>query len=375
MNERERYVATLLFETPDRVPLMPGHGRQSTRVAWREQGLPDYVEDYFRYAAGQLGIELPPPANVVDVGVDFRMIPQFEEKVIEDLGRTWIVQDWKGNVCEISKEYDATYLRNPIDFVTRKWVKLPVETEEDWASMQRRYDVDAPGRFPDDLPDRAARLRNRTYPWVLIFNGPFWQLREWVGFEGLCMQFLDDPDLTHEMVRFWQEFVTAVLERIFDHAVPDEILICEDMAYKVKPMISPQMCRDFLLPCWTAWGDLARQAGVPIYEVDSDGYVGDLIPVWLEAGIHCNSPIEVAAGNDLPAFRETYGKQMAYRGGIDKRAMARGGSALRAEVERHRPVIASGGYIPGCDHGIPPDVSWANYVETVRLLAEATGWL
>ena len=57
-------------------------------------------------------------------------IPQFEE-VIEHrpalAGSTapgsLIVQDWKGNICEISDEFDVTYLRNAVDFVTRKWLK------------------------------------------------------------------------------------------------------------------------------------------------------------------------------------------------------------------------------------------------------------
>ena len=66
---------------------------------------------------------------------------------------------------------------------------------------------------------------------------------------------------------------------------------------------------------------------------------------------------------------------MAYRGGIDKRAMARGGAVLEAEIARLRPVIDDGGYIPGCDHGVPADVSWPNYAHYVRLLAQATGWL
>ena len=55
--------------------------------------------------------------------------------------------------------------------------------------------------------------------------------------------------------------------------------------------------------------------------------------------------------------------------------LAKGGQALRDEIDRLRPTIDAGGYIPGCDHGIPPDVSWPNFVETCRLLAEATGWL
>ena len=94
----------------------------------------------------------------------------------------------------------------------------------------------------------------------------------------------------------------------------------------------------------------------------------------IEAGINVCDPIEVAAGNDIVAFRRAFGRDMAYRGGVDKRAMAKGGAALRAEIDRLRPVVEDGGYVPGCDHGVPPDVSWSNYVETVRLLAQICGW-
>ncbi|MCX7827477.1 MAG: hypothetical protein N2689_18255, partial [Verrucomicrobiae bacterium] len=209
----------------------------------------------------------------------------------------------------------------------------------------------------------------------LIFPGPFWQLREWCGFEKLCVLFLDDPDFVREMIGLWEQFVVRMLRKTFAHYVPDFVLIGEDMAYKTKPMIGPDMCREFLLPTWRTWGEVCREAGVPIYDVDSDGYVGTLIPVWIEAGINCNCPQEVAAGNDLPAYRRQFGTRMAYRGGVDKRAMAKGGEVIRAELARLKPVIDAGGYIPGCDHGIPPDVSWPNFVEYCRLLAEATGWL
>jgi hypothetical protein len=66
---------------------------------------------------------------------------------------------------------------------------------------------------------------------------------------------------------------------------------------------------------------------------------------------------------------------MAFGGGIDKRALAAGGDAMRAELMRVAPLIAEGGYVPGCDHGVPPDVSWQNFVEYARLLAQLTGWL
>ncbi|OQA30800.1 MAG: Adenylate cyclase 1 [Betaproteobacteria bacterium ADurb.Bin341] len=49
------------------------------------------------------------------------MIPTFEEKVLEHKNGHYIVQDWMGAVTEISDKYDYTYIRNAIDFVTRRW--------------------------------------------------------------------------------------------------------------------------------------------------------------------------------------------------------------------------------------------------------------
>jgi uroporphyrinogen decarboxylase len=177
------------------------------------------------------------------------------------------------------------------------------------------------------------------------------------------------------MATFWRDYVSALLEKIFAHVTPDVIHLSEDMAYKEKSMISPAMCREFLMPCWRQWGEQVRSAGVPIYDMDSDGHVGELIPLWIEAGVNVCDPIEVAAGNDLVEYRRQFGRRMAYRQGVDKRAIAKGGEVMRAEMERLRPVVEDGGYIPGCDHGVPPDISWPNFVEYTRILAEMTGWL
>ena len=375
MTERERYIATLTFQEPDRIPFQPGKGRQSTLKAWHSQGLPEEITDYTAYVREVIGIEPGVGKSGPDPNINFKMIPEFEEKVLERRDGTLIVQDWKGNVCQISDQFDTTYLRSAIDFVTRKWIRCPVGTRRDWPDMERRYEADDFRRLPEDFVARGAQLRNRDYPIGITFSGPFWQLREWLGFEGLCMLFLDDPDFVREMISFWEGFVRRLLERTFEHFVPDWITVSEDMAYKQKPMIGPEMAREFLLPCWRTWFGVMRSAGVPILEIDSDGSIGDLIPVWIDAGANANRPIEVAAGNDLPAMRKRFGTKMAYRGGVDKRAMAKGGQAIIDEMAQLSPAIRSGGVLPGCDHGIPSDVSWPNFVEYCRLLARETGWL
>jgi len=59
--------------------------------------------------------------------------------------------------------------------------------------------------------------------------------------------------------------------------------------------------------------------------------------------------MEVAAGNDIVAFRKQFGKRMAFRGGIDKRSLAAGGKEnARRGYARRSPLLVDGGFIPGC---------------------------
>ncbi len=382
MTSRERYIKTLLFQETDRIPLISGQGRKSTIEVWHSQGLPehindakDYIEYAYKLAGGKLQLYSEKEKNAVGFPVHERMIPQFEEKVIEEKENSRIVQDWKGNICEIGKEFTVEYLRNAIDFVTRRWIKCPVESRTDWEDMKRRYDPYTPERLAADAEQRANILKDRDYVVTFAFSGPFWQLREWLGFERLCELFYDDPVWVAEMMEFWGDYISKLLKRALSIFVPDVVLISEDMAYKSFSMISPAMTRQYLLPIWRRWVEIIRNAGVPLYMIDSDGYIGELIPIWIEAGINVCEPIEVAAGNDIVAFRKQFGKNMAFLGGVDKRAMAKGGKVIEAEIERLLPVIKSGAFIPSCDHGVPPDVSWPNYVYYTQLLAKATGWL
>ncbi|OHD66076.1 MAG: hypothetical protein A2096_03190 [Spirochaetes bacterium GWF1_41_5] len=377
MNNRERYLETVLFGSPDKIPLMPGTGRKSTRETWHRQGLPqetDTGEEITAYAYKLSGGREKLQSGGETFPVNERMIPMFEEKVIENRGDTQIVQDWKGNICEISSEFSTEYLRGGIDFVTRRWIKCPVENRDDWESMKQKYNPDDISRLPANAEKLGISLCKRTYPVKLHFSGPFWQLREWLGFENLCTMFYDDPEFVRDMINFWQQYIIRLMENAFRYFIPDEIHISEDMAYKSFSMISPDMARDFLLPVWKQWGELIKKNKIPVYGIDSDGYIGELLPLWIEAGMNICDPVEVAAGNDINEFRKKFGRTMAFRGGVDKRAIAKGGHVLEAEIERLKPVIRSGGFIPSCDHGVPPDVSWENFVYFIRLLAAETGW-
>ncbi|MBN1402466.1 MAG: hypothetical protein JXA74_16620 [Anaerolineae bacterium] len=280
-----------------------------------------------------------------------------------------------GAITEISDVYDYTYIRSAKDFVTRRWHRFPVQDWADWEAMAWRYDASDPRRLSDAFWDECRALEASGLAITLSLNAPFWQMREWTGMEGLCLLMVDQPDLVMAMAEFWRRFTLGVLEAILQRVRVDAVMVSEDMAYKAHSMISPAMARRFLQPTYMNWHELLSAHQVPLYDMDSDGYIEELIPIWIESGINCCNPIEVAAGNDIIHFRQRFGRQMAYHGGIDKRAIAAGGAAMRAEVLRVvPPLMVDGGYVPGCDHGVPPDISWSSFCAYTGLLAELCGW-
>ncbi|MCL2508744.1 MAG: hypothetical protein FWF05_06170 [Oscillospiraceae bacterium] len=376
ITERERYIKTLTFGNPDKIPLNPGGPRESTILRWRSEGLVEGM-DPLRFIYETLGIDRGATGgDTHGFFLNTKMNPMFEEKVLKHENDHYIVRDWMGAVVEISDAFDVTYLRSAKDFVTRKWHKFPVETREDWERMRTRYDANDISRMPENLREIADQINGRDFPLSVSINGPFWQLREWMGMENLCVAFLDEPEFVGEMIEFWCGFVARLLEKSLSVVRVDRVQISEDMAYKAHSMISPQLTRRFLQPVYEKWAAVLRACKVPVIDMDSDGFVEDLIPVWIDSGISACNPIEAAAHNDIVKYRRMFGQSMAYSGGIDKRAIAAGGETMKAEVMRVvPPLLAGGGFIPGCDHGVPPDISLHNFMEYTELLAHLTGWL
>jgi uroporphyrinogen decarboxylase len=96
--------------------------------------------------------------------------------------------------------------------------------------------------------------------------------------------------------------------------------------------------------------------------VDTDGFCVPVIDLYHRAiGLDVMSPFEVASGCDVVEI----GRQFPYlvmSGGIDKRVLARGPKAIDEMLDRILPVMrARGGYTPTCDHGVPAEVTLANY--------------
>ena len=331
--------------------------RKATRERWYTEGFPSEITplDYFGIPAFD-HIDNP---SVMD--------PPFEETILEE---TDAYQVWIDVLGATRKDF-----KEGLDsgFVTRSYLNFAVENEKDFLEMKKRYRVDS-ARCSWSRNDLDI-LSSRNKPVCMVVSGLFWTLRDWVGFENLCMWFYDKEKLVREMLEFWGDFLTETLNKMLsnlppDINKPDLVIINEDLAYKEKPMIGPEMMRDFMSSHYKRIIDMLHKHRIKYIYIDSDGDASMLIPVWLEAGANGTTPIEIAAGMDPVALRKEYGKDLYLMGGIDKRELARDKKSIRAQVRKQLlPLVEFGGFLPGVDHAVPADVSFENhacYVECIR---------
>jgi uroporphyrinogen-III decarboxylase len=84
----------------------------------------------------------------------------------------------------------------------------------------------------------------------------------------------------------------------------------------------------------------------------------------VEAGFTGMWPLEVNSGMDARVIRKKYGNRLFLAGNLDKRELAKGGEAMRREIESKLPVLKeTSGYIPGADHLIGIEFTYDKFKE------------
>lgn len=361
----ERVRATYLFEPVDHLPRREFYIWQEAIERWRGEGLPEdwQSRNLFQYDEGwsvgpavSLGWCEPP------------FLPAYEEKVIRVEGDHEIIQDYAGRWLRVFKGRRHGFMPD--------YLRHVVTCEKDWEEdVAPRLDPASPQRWTQLLESCATARRAQEEHNMMVVQGMiggYMYLRAMVGPEDLLYMFVDNPRLIHAMMLRWIELVDTALASIQTHVELDQISMAEDICYKSSMLISPDMVREFLLPYYqqVVSNARSRQRRHLYYMVDTDGHAPIAIPIYLEAGMDVMMPFEVASDCDVVQIGRQY-SDLVLLGGIDKRVLAAGKEA----IERHvayiiPPMLERGGYIPTCDHGVPDDVSFDNYLFYRQRLCE-----
>jgi hypothetical protein len=354
---RDRFYRVFTYQNVDRVPDIEfGYWPQTIR-RWLKEGLPlqlspeetnemfsEKVDEFFGFEGEGYSLVLNP-----------EMDPPFEETILERRAESVIMRGEDGIVAE-------RYLNDVERSSIPRFIEFPVQTPGDWARMKERYRLDDPARaVAQDELDEARRARADGRAIRTFFIGFYGQLRNWMGMENLSYAFYDYPDMIHDMVAHWAEICARQIERLPGDILIDRVDWWEDMASKNGPLVSPRVFGEFLQPGYHRVMQAAQRRGCVISMVDCDGNPHDIVANWLQEGVNIMFPLEVSAGVDPYAWRREFGAALRLRGGIAKRPLVEGGAAIDRELERVRPLLEQGGYIPHLDHLVPPDIPYDHY--------------
>ncbi len=327
--------------------------------AWYADGLPRDVDlnEFFGY-------EPPGSYHLQGLGwCEASFFPPFAPELLEDRGETEVVRDAAGR--------GVLYFKGRRHGFMPEFVSHPVTDMQSWKKeVKPRLAPDAPGRMADREEDlRKAREAERD-GLMIVQNiiGPYMYLRSLIGPGELLYAFYDQPELIHDCMESWFLLADAVTKRHQRELVFDEVFFGEDICYNHGPLISPEMIREFLFPYYRRLLenirgrqlDAARELHI---QLDSDGDCRPVIELYRdELGFDAFSPFEVASGCDVLEIGRRY-PELVLHGGFDKRILAAGRDAIDREIDRLFPAMrARGGYIPTCDHGVPPEVNWRDYL-------------
>ena len=380
MTNRERAMAILNYQSYDRLPVVHFGFWTETLVEWAKQGHITMEQ------ARTWGDCTPVDKQIGDkLGFDFGwcnnfspnsdLEPTFETKVVkinadgtkEVLNGMGVIELVKDNVVSIPAEIDHLLKGR------ESWEKHYLPKLQYSAERVKKGLVNTGTEF---LPFENGGLEflengERENTLALFCGSLFGRLRNWLGVVGISYLYMDDEALFDEILKvnadLCYECVRAALQ---SGAKFDFAHFWEDICFKNGPLVVPAVFDAKVGPYYKRIVELVRSYGITIVSLDCDGLIDSLIPTWLNNGVNTMFPIEVGTWRaEITPWRAKYGKELRGVGGMDKTVFAYDRAAIDAEIERLKPLVGLGGYIPCPDHRIAPDAKWENvqyYCERMR---------
>ena len=398
MNHRQRVLAALRHEEPDRVPIDFGATVDSTIMATAYQELRQelglgssltrvldiaqqtaVIEDDVRQA---LGADLAP---VFDEPREWRlgtladdspaeMPAKFRPQLQADGSR--IVMDQDGNV--VFKMPKRGHYFDP--------VHAPLAHATGTKDLDKYIDdiihYDTPSHLDKNYEDQAKEVKalrqNTDYALVGFFGGHVLQAGQVLrGWEEFLMDLLKNKTFAHALMERLTEAHLARFERYATTIAPhvDVIQFEEDLGMQDRPLMSPELYREMIKPYHQKLFAFAKSRCDAYLLLHTDGAVAPLIPDLIDMGVDAINPVQVsAAGMDSKALKKEFGKDITFWGaGCDSQVILPFGSPEEVEDEVKRRIddlAPGGGFVFAPIHNIQAGVPPENAVAMFRTAQE-----
>lgn len=369
MNHRERAMAVLNYQPADRLPIVHFGFWGETLAKWAQEGhiSKDTANDWAdgnptdEKISARLGFDFNWYSTFhTDAGLN----PAFEQKVLEV---------FPNGSRHIRNESGVTLVQEPGAGSIPAEVDHMLKDRAAWDGEFKKRMQFKPDRIlsamvrvnESMLPFNAGGLeflKNdcRDYPYGLHCGSLYGTLRNYIGMENLCYLLADDEPLLDEMIETMGELCFQCTRFALESGARFDFgHFWEDICFKNGPLVNPEVFKAKVGPHYRRITGLLNQYGIKIVSLDCDGMIDALIPTWFGNGVNTMFPIEVGTWNaSIKPWRSQYGRELRGVGGMNKTVFARDRKSVDAEIERLKPLVELGGYIPCPDHRIAPDAHW-----------------
>ena len=379
MNSRERVVAALEHQEPDRVPIDFGGHRSSGIAAIAYARLRDAL------GLPRRPIRVYDPIQQLAI-IDEDVLERFHVDTIE-LGRGFAQEDehWRdwtlpdGTPCQMprwacpERENGAWVLRSASGRVVARmpdgalyfeqtyWPflehdeldRLPEAMAETmWIALRTPPGPLVAGQYGDQvLVEGAKKLRARTDRAILgLFGGNLLEIGQFLyRNDNFLMLLAADPQRAHEFLDRLVEIHLANLEKFLGLVGPyiDVILFGDDLGMQNGPQISPAMYREFFKPRHARMWRRAKELAPVKVKLHSCGSVRKLLPDLIDAGLDAINPVQIScAGMDAAGLKADFGRRMTFwGGGCDTHRVLTFGTPeeIRKHVRRQIETLRPGG--------------------------------
>lgn len=350
MTPRERVLAILRREAPDRVP-------------WAESAI-----DHGFQVQVMGTTEFEPAELCHRLGLD-----AFGGEFLKSIG------PFTGATSQVPARFSSYYFPTKITFdFLPPWIAEMGIAEATGRSYVKRgllTSRQSLGLFAEFLPDPDHPARyEKVAEWIRQYRqefAVFARIRlgaaptlESMGLDVFGYMLYDDPDLIHEVHGRYSAWSAAVVRHLNELDF-DFYWVADDVAGNDGPFMSPKVFREFFLPHMRT---VAQEIKKPwIYHCDGDLF--PLLPDLLTLGMNAIHPIQPSA-MDIVQVKREYSERVGIVGNIDlDYTLTRGTpEEVDAEVkERIRTVGPGGGYMLSSANSITDYCK----VENVLAMAEA----
>jgi uroporphyrinogen decarboxylase len=366
MNGRERVLAALNHQPPDRIPIVVGASNATSMQMGAYRNLKKHLDlnfaDRYLYDWPELG------AAAIDEVVLERLHSDVRGVLDRHPESTLLAN---ANRASGEPFFDSWGI-GQVELEPGMWFPAihplkEAQSIEDLESYPGWPDMDDPTRIAHVSEEARQQAEAGEYaimatPWLLF---PFERAIQMQGMETFLVNMIERPEFARALLEkcadLCKQLMGHFLVALGDNV--DIVKIGDDLGTTAGLLISPKMYREFLKPVHRDYIAYIKARTPAKVFFHTDGDVFPLLEDFIEIGVDILNPIQpVGEMTDFKRLQERFGEKLVFCGGVDTAHVLRSATPEEVRVETRRVIDTLGkdhGFmlssVHTITHNVPPE--------------------